>query len=86
MNLLIYSTIHLLRCEEYSVRDYTLHALSKLVPKLELVVFVLCEKQLINYVRNTSDEMILKTILQALKLTTEHANKNREKFGETLSF
>ena len=29
--------------------------------------------------------MILKTILQALKLTTEHANKNKETFGDTLS-
>jgi hypothetical protein len=39
--------MHLLRCEEYSVRDYMLHALGKLVPRLELAVFILCEKQLI---------------------------------------
>lgn len=35
--------------------------------------------------RGTSDEMILKTILQALKLTVEHANKNKEAFKDTLS-
>ena len=73
VNLLTYSTMHLLTCDEYSVRDYTLHALKKLVPKLSVKTFSLCEKQIINYVRITSDEMVLKSILQALKLMIEHA-------------
>lgn len=62
-NLLTYCTMHLLCCEEYSVRDYTLHALGKLVPRLDLTVFKLCEKQLVSYIRGTSDEMVLKAIL-----------------------
>ena len=62
-NLLTYCTMHLLCCEEYSVRDYTLHALGKLLPRLDLSVFKLCEKQLISYVRGTTEEMVLKTIL-----------------------
>jgi hypothetical protein len=53
VNLLTYCVMHLLTCDEYSVRDYTLHALSKLVPKLSQKVFKNCERQLISYVHAT---------------------------------
>ena len=39
-----------------------------------------------NYIRNCGDEMVLKSVLQALKLTTETAQKNPILLGETLSF
>ena len=39
VNLLTYCTMHLVTCDEYSVRDYTLHALGILIPKLPLKVF-----------------------------------------------
>lgn len=84
-SLLTYCTIHLLTCDEFSVRDYTLHALSKLVPSLGPKVFNLCEKQLINFIRNSQDEMILKSVLQALKLLIEQAKSNPDTLGGTLS-
>jgi len=63
VNLLTYCTLHLLTCDEYSVRDYALHALSNMIPKLDLKVFKVCEQQLVSYIRNSDDEMVLKSIL-----------------------
>jgi len=44
VNILTYCSLHLLRCDEFSVRDYTLHALQKLIPQLSAFTFKQCEQ------------------------------------------
>lgn len=73
ISLLTYCSLHLVTCDEYSVRDYTLHALAKLIPRLSIRAFGHCERQLISYIRQTQDEMVLKSIMQAVKIMVECA-------------
>jgi hypothetical protein len=85
VNLLTYCILHLLKCEEYSVRDFTLHALAKLLPRLDHIAFKACEKLLINSIKTIRDEMILKSLLAALKLSIWEARTNPEKLKGSLS-
>ena len=68
VNVITYNILHLMKNEEFSVRDYASHAFAHILPILDLKVFRLCELQIINYIKQIHDELILKTILTAFKV------------------
>ena len=67
VNALTYNLLHLLKSEEFSVRDYALHAFGLLLPLLDENVFRLCELHIINCTKLVHDELVLKSILAAFK-------------------
>ena len=84
VNALTYNILHLLKSEEFSVRDYASHALAHLLPLLDEKVFRLCELQIIDYTKLIHDELILKSILAAFKTLIQQAVA--KDFQNTVSF
>ena len=67
LNLLVYGVLYLLANEEFSVREYSEHALAHLLPNLSEALVKLVERQLVQYIRSIRDEMIMKTVLTSLR-------------------
>ena len=72
-NAFTYLIVHLLKNEEFSVRDYAQHAFSHILPALDAKVFRQCEIQIISYIKQNNDELVLKTVLAAFKSMISHA-------------
>jgi hypothetical protein len=57
----------LLLHQEFSVREYSLHALTKMLPSFDEKLFKKTESFLIQNLKQIKDEMTMKTILLALR-------------------
>lgn len=64
---MFYCTLSLLSHQEYSVRDYALHAVSKLLPYTDERLFKLSETFLFQNLKIARDEMIMRNYLMALR-------------------
>jgi len=67
LNLLSYCIVSLLSHTEYSVREYSLHALSDLLPIMDERLFKKVEGYLFSQLKAVRDEMIISTILLAVR-------------------
>jgi len=67
LNLLSYCIVSLLSHTEYSVREYSLHALSALLPIMDERLFKKVEGYLFSQLKAVRDEMIIRTILLAVR-------------------
>ena len=75
INALTYSILHLLKNDEFSVRDYAQHAFGHLLPLLDAKVLRLCEQHLINCVKLIHDELVLKSVLAAFRALIQQAKE-----------
>ncbi len=71
--MLYYCTLSLLNHQEYSVRDYALHAVSKLLPHTDERLFKLSETFLFQNLKIARDEMIMRSYLMALRSIVVHS-------------
>ena len=67
INAFTYLIVHLLKNDEFSVRDFAQHAFSHILPALDAKVFRQCEVQIISYIKQNNDELVLKTVLAGFK-------------------
>lgn len=65
---LLFNMLNLLRSDEYAVRDYAQHSLTKLVTKLSEPVFLACEKWLLTQIKLNTNELVMKSLLSTYKL------------------
>jgi hypothetical protein len=67
ITVLLYCILALLLHQEFSVREYSLHALTKMLPSFDEKLFKKTESFLIQNLKQIKDEMTMKTILLALR-------------------
>ena len=67
ISALLFNMLNLLRSDEYAVRDYAQHSLTKLIEHLTEPVFLACEKWLLTQVKVNTNELVLKSLLTTYK-------------------
>ena len=67
LNLICFCILSLLTHTEYSVREYALHALTVLLPSLDEKLFKKAEGFLLQQLKVTRDEMVMRGILLAVR-------------------
>jgi hypothetical protein len=67
LNLLLYCILSLLVHIEYSVREYALHAMNILLPSLDEKLFKTSESFLLQQLKVTRDEMVMRGVLLAVR-------------------
>ena len=76
-SVLLFNVMTLLCTEEYSVRDYSLHAIGMLINQITPSIFMACEKWILTQLKLGTNELILKSILSTYKLFIIHAHENQ---------
>ena len=65
---MLFNALNLIKCEEYAVRDYALHAAGKLIDIVPAKTLLSCEKWLFTQMKINTSELVLKSLLATLRL------------------
>jgi len=65
---LLFNVLNLLLCDEYSVRDYAQHSVSKLIEIISDQIFLSCEKWILTQIKVNRNELVVKSVLATFKL------------------
>jgi len=73
---LLFNVLNLLLCDEYSVRDYAQHSVSKLIEIISDQIFLSCEKWILTQIKVNRNELVVKSVLATFKLFIARAKAN----------
>ena len=65
---LLFNALNLIKCDEYAVRDYALHAVAQLVKIVPAKSLLVCETWLFTQIKINTNELVLRSLLAVLKL------------------
>lgn len=74
MSALLFNMLNLVRNDEFSVRDYAQHSVSKLVEHIPATVFIACENWLLTQIRINNSELVIKSLLNTYKVFINFAH------------
>ena len=64
---LLFNVLNLIKCDEYAVRDYSLHSIEKLIEHISPQTFLSCERWLLTQLKTNTNELVLKAVLTTVK-------------------